>query len=73
MDGFHQNLPSRRETTKTTFYLLQLAPGSLLHVNCDTQHVVERGEEVMTDIQGELLDAFDLIGRVTHKRHTYMQ
>lgn len=42
------------------FYLLQPSPWSLLHVNLGPQHMVERGQEMMTDIQGELLNGFHL-------------
>lgn len=44
------------------FHLLQPPPWSLLHVNFGPQHMVERGQEVMTDIQGELLNALYLNG-----------
>lgn len=43
------------------FYLLQPSPWSLLHVNLGPQHMVERGQEMMTDIQGKLLDVLNLM------------
>lgn len=44
----------------TVLYLLQPSPWSLLHVNFGPQHMVERGQEMITDIQGKLLNGLDL-------------
>lgn len=41
-------------------HLLQSPPGGLLHVDSGPQHVVEGGQEVMADVQGELLDGLHL-------------
>ncbi len=54
----------------TVFYLLQPPPWSLLHVNFDPQHMVERGQEVMTDIQGELLNGLYLNRCIKHKKQS---
>lgn len=42
------------------FYLVQPFPWCLLHVNLDPQHVVERGQEMVTKIQRKLLNGLYL-------------
>lgn len=44
-------------------HLLQSSPRGLLHVDSGPQHVVERGQEVMTDVQGKLLNGLHLSDR----------
>lgn len=45
---------------QTVFYLFQPSPRSLLHVDSSPQNMVERGQEVMTDVQGKLLNGLYL-------------
>lgn len=45
-------------------HLLQFSPRGLLHVDSGPQHVVERSQEVMTDVQGKLLNGLHLSDRI---------
>lgn len=44
-------------------HLLQSPPRGLLHVDSGPQHVLERGQEVVTDVQGKLLNGLHLSDR----------
>lgn len=45
-------------------HLLQSSPRGLFHVHSGPQHVIERGQEVMTDVKGKLLNGLYLSDRI---------
>lgn len=58
--GEHSDVALKRHIFEMFAHLLQSSPRGLFHVNSGPYHVVERGQEVMTDVKGKLLNGLHL-------------